>query len=135
MPAFSELPLQQAVFQTLSNDATLSGMVSGVYDFVPQAVSYPYVTLGEAAAHDWSTGTLAGVDYLLAFHVYSRSGGRTEALNIMARLYVLLHQASLAVSGQSLIALRFAGSRIQLQPDGATYQGVIQFHALVESGS
>ena len=51
----------------------------------------------------------------------------------MERLHALLHQASLSVTGQALVLMRFTGSAITLENDGWTYHGTMQFRALLQA--
>jgi hypothetical protein len=72
--------LQEAVFETLSGDATLTAMLGGakVYDGAPRNAEAPYVHLGEATARGWSTATEAGTEVTFAVVAWSREpGGRS----------------------------------------------------------
>jgi hypothetical protein len=134
MVAFSQWPLQQAIYQALEADATLSGLVAGVYDRVPENAVMPYVAFGDAVGRDWSSATTQGFAFDTVIHVYSRGGGRLEAAAIMDRLHVLLHDAPLSPSGQTLIMLRYESSGISLDKDGVTHHGVMVLRALIQAG-
>lgn len=133
MTHFSHYPLQQAVYELLSGDSTLLTLVEAVYDRPPEGSAYPYVTLGESKIVDWSTKTTVGTEQHLKLHIWSRNGGRKEIAIIMERIYVLLHQASMSVTGHTLVLMRFVSSEIILENDGYTYQGAMVFRALLES--
>jgi len=133
MSTFSHLPLQKAIYQTLTNDATLMALVVGVFDRPPQGTAFPYITLGESAGSDWSTKTTTGMEQNVTLHVWSREGGRAEAASIMERIHTLLHQAPLSVTGQTLVSIRFSASNILLENDGWTYQGVMTFQAFLQA--
>ena len=135
MSGDAALALQQALYGRLSGDATLAGLVSGVFDHVPDETAFPYVTVGEDAATDWSTKTFDGQRHALTVHVWSRARGRTEAKTIMARLYALLHGATFAMAGHELILLRCDFSETRREPDGLTQHGVMRFRALTHSNS
>jgi len=133
MSNFSHYALQQSIYQTLMGDTTLMGMLTGVFDRPPQGTAYPYITLGESTITDWSSKTTNGTQQIVMLHIWSREGGRTETATVMNRVYQLLHQANLTVTGQTLVLIRFASSHIGLEDDGWTYQGVMQFKALLQS--
>jgi len=133
MSNFSHYTLQEAIYGLLSGDSTLSSLVTAVYDRPPQDSAYPYITLGESTINDWSTKTSNGTEQLLTLHIWSRNGGRKESALIMQRVYQLLHQASLSVTGQALVQIRFVTSDITLESDGYTYQGIMRFRAFLES--
>ncbi len=133
MANFSHYSLQHAVYQQLSADSQLLTLVNAVYDRPPQGSAFPYITIGESKISDWSTKTTTGTEQVFAVHAWSRNGGRKEAATIMERVYMLLHQAGLTVTGQVLVSLRFVSSEIMLENDGFTYHGVMEFRALLQS--
>ena len=133
MAHFSHYPLQSAIYQALTANSTLMALVSGVYDRTPQNTAYPYVTLGAMTGVDWSTKTTTGMEYSVTLHTWSRQGGRKEAAKIMESLHTILHQASLSVTGQTLVMIRFSSSEIVIENDGCTYQGIMKFTAFLEA--
>lgn len=135
MGSFSHHELQKSIYQILSSDATLTGMVVGIFDRVTEGTATPYITIGEAEGRDWSTKTTRGMRYTLPVHAWSRHGGRKQAADILDRVYTLLHDASPALNGHALILLRCLGSEIVLLDDGLTYRGTLRLRALTESTS
>jgi len=133
MTTFSHYPLQQAIYQTLTNDSTLMSLVVGVFDRPVQGTAFPYVTIGESTGSDWSTKTTSGMQQVVTIRIWSREGGRAQAANIMTRIHTLLHQVPLSVTGQTLVSIRFVSSNIKLLNDGWTYQGFISFRALLQA--
>lgn len=133
MGVFGHAALQQAVYSALTGDTTLMTMISGVYDRVPENAAFPYIALGAIQSRDWSSKTSNGTACVLVLHVWSRGGGRKQSADIMDRVHTLLHQANLSLTGgHNLVMLRFEDADITLQKDGLTYEGAMQFKALVE---
>lgn len=120
-----------AVYGRLTGDATLMGLVEGVYDDVPQDAAYPYIVVGEETTLNAGTKTLDGLEYTLTIHVWSRYRGLKETKQIMERIYALLHTYDLAVTGASLVNLRQEFSSTFVDADGLTRHGVIRFRAMV----
>lgn len=135
MPTFSHAALQSAIYQYLKADSSLASLVSDIYDHVPQAAVFPYVTMGDMAAKDWSAKTFSGTEYHVRLHVWSREGGRKQAASIMGRLYSLIHQGNFAVSGNTLVLSQFISNEILLKDDGYTYEGVMHFRIILQSNS
>ena len=54
-----------------------------------------------------------------------------ETKNIQARIYTLLHEHNLSVSGANLIDLRCEFSSEVLENDGVTRHGVMRFRAFI----
>ena len=133
MAKFSHYPLQSSIYNALVGNSALMALITGVYDRPPQGTPYPYVTLGEMSGIDWSTKTTTGMEYSITLHTWSRQGGRKEAATIMESLHTILHQASLTVTGQTLVMIRFAASEIRMEDDGATYHGIMKFNAFLEA--
>jgi len=115
----------------LDTDSTLQSKVTDVYDFVPENTAFPYVKLGEDTAIDNGTKTLQGNEHTLVVHTFSRYRGSKEIKDIMARIYTLLHESSLTVSGASLVNLRFEFSDVLKENDGLTTHGLQRFRATV----
>ena len=126
--------LQKSVYGALIADAGLLGLLGAprVYDDVPMDAAYPYVTIGETAIRDWSTGTEEGGEHILTLHVWSRGAGRKEAQVIMDAVRAALHGAPLAVSGHLLINFRHELSEARRETDGETYHGLVRFRAVTE---
>jgi hypothetical protein len=125
------LQLQKTVFDTLDGDSNLQSKVSDVYNFVPQNTAYPYVQVGDDSMADNSTKNLDGNIHSIMIHTWSRYRGDKEAKEIMARIYELLHNSSLSVSGASLVNARFETSDILNDPDGITKHGVQRFRFVI----
>jgi len=125
------LQLQKTVFDTLDGDSNLQSKVSDVYNFVPQNTAYPYVQVGDDSMADNSTKDLDGNIHSIMIHTWSRYRGDKEAKEIMARIYELLHNSSLSVSGASLVNARFETSDILNDPDGITKHGVQRFRFVI----
>ena len=126
--------LQEAVFSTLSGDATLEALLGGanVFDGAPRNQAAPYVHLGELNARDWSTATEAGTEINFAVVAWSRTEGRSEGLAIADRVVALLHDAAPALSGYRLVNLRHIATetaRVE-KPEGR--RTVARFRAVVE---
>ena len=125
------LALQKTVFDALDTDSTLQSKVTDVYDFVPENTAFPYVKLGEDTVIDNGTKTLQGNEHTLVVHTFSRYRGSKEIKDIMARIYTVLHESSLTVSGASLVNLRFEFSDVLKENDGLTTHGLQRFRAIV----
>jgi hypothetical protein len=125
------LELQKSIFNALDGDSTLQNLVTDVYDFVPENTAFPYVKVGEETSIDNGTKTLQGNEHTLVIHTFSRYRGSKEVKEIMSRIYTLLHESSLSVTGASLVNLRFEFSDVIKENDGFTSHGLQRFRAIV----
>lgn len=129
----ADLALQKAVHATLAADAALAALVGArIYDNPPDDVALPYLTLGESEMRDWSAGEGAGAEHRLAFHAFTRGGGRTQAKAILGAVRAALHDAALTIEGHALVNLRFLDADTRREPDGTTWRGTIRFRAVTE---
>ena len=104
-----------------------------VHDHVPSGTSFPYIVIGEETMTDESsTKDIDFNNFTLTIHTFSRNRGRKEAKQIMARIYELLHTASLSVSGATHVNTRFEFSDVVKEQDGLTYHGVQRFRTILQ---
>jgi hypothetical protein len=125
-----QFALQSAIYSALDVSAITSTLSCGVYDEVVEGNSYPFITLGEETAIDYSTNNLVGAETTINVHIWSRYKGSKETKEIMDKIHELLHDVSLTVTGVNLINLRFEYSDIMRDPDGITRHGVMRFRAI-----
>jgi hypothetical protein len=136
MSADSSWPLQQAVYAALAAAPAIQALVGDpprLYDHVPAATAYPYLTLGETGVADWSNKSFSGAELVLTLHAWSRTRGRQEAKAMLDAAHAVLHRAALSVSGHTLVELAFAGAETLLDEDGLTWHGVARFRALTHT--
>lgn len=126
--------LQKAIYASLVADAPLVAVLGAarVYDDVPRAAAFPYVTFGPGTTRDWSTGTEAGAEHLVTLRAWSKAGGEKQVHEILEALRAALHEAALTVSGHRLVSLRHEVSDMLRGGDGETYQGIARFRAVTE---
>jgi hypothetical protein len=126
--------LQQSIFAKLSTDPVVVGLLGGpnIYDDVPQAADFPYLTFGQTVERDWSTGSEDGSEHVLTLHVWSRTGGRKQACDIMSAVRAALNDGALLLNGHRLVNLRHEFSEARRDPDGDIYHGIVRYRAVTE---
>jgi len=129
--SLNSTPFRNAIYSKLNDDATLSGLITGVYDDVPEGTAYPYVVIGDDTAVNSGSKTIDGNEHTLNIHVWSRYRGKKEAVEIMERIYTLLHNVDISLSGASLINIRQEFNTVLVDADGITRHGIIRFRAVV----
>jgi hypothetical protein len=124
---------QKWIKDTLTGDATLMGLVTGIYDHVPENAAFPYVTIGETFPTPFRTHSRDGESQLQRIHVWSRYEGFKEATAIAERVKVLLDAATVSTASFSGFAVRESGQTLR-DPDGITRHIVEEYriyaHAL-----
>jgi Protein of unknown function (DUF3168) len=134
MTASTGWSLQRGIYQALAGSPALTALLGGVriYDDPPQDASYPFITLGESALRDWSTGTEDGSEHLLTLHVWSRAGGKKQAHDILEAVKDAMHDKRLALIDHHLVNLRQEFSEVRPDVDGHTYHGIVRYRAVTE---
>jgi hypothetical protein len=134
--------LQAAVYGRLTTYSPLTALATGgIYDFVPETASPPYVAIGDDTATDWSTKTTNGWDATLTIHCWDYEvAGRKSVKTIMSAIYAALHRQELSITlaGFNLIMLQFEfATTIQdpsIQGQGDRYyHGIQRYRALIQS--
>jgi hypothetical protein len=131
----SSWALQQAVFATLCMSDNIKEIVGDpprLFDAVPRSSAFPYIVVGEDGESNWDTATEAGSEHSLAIHVWSRGGGRKEIKLAAEAVRDCLDGASLALTGHTLIDLRFLSAAFVRETDGETFRAVVRFRAVTE---
>ncbi|MFT3726318.1 MAG: DUF3168 domain-containing protein [Terricaulis sp.] len=110
----------------------LLGDSARVYDDPPPDPVFPYVTLGRVETKPADANGAEALEHALTLHVWSRYGGRAEALEVVSALRAALHDASFAVEGRHLIFLFASFADVFRSGDGRTTHGVLRLRALTE---
>ena len=99
---YHSFDLQSAVYSLLSGDSSLDTLIGDgrIYDSVaPQDSAYPYVVIGMETVSDAGTNTLDGNIYNLNIEVWSQYRGQKQIKEVMERIYNLVNNVSISVSG------------------------------------
>lgn len=126
--------LQKAVFATLGGSTQLVALLGGpkIHDQAQTNVLFPYVTFGRTSVYDWSTDTESGTEQLFTVHVWSKSQGKREALEIMDVVRGLLDNATLALGGHHLVNMRLEFSETRFDDRLSLQHGLLRFRAVTE---
>ena len=126
--------LQRAVHQRLTMNGALLALLGGpnVWDHVPRAAAYPYVTFGVSTNRDWSTGSEDGVEHVFTLHIWSAAAGRHEIDGIAFSIRAALHDAPMTLDGHRLVNLRLEFADARRETDNELYHGILRLRAVTE---
>jgi hypothetical protein len=126
--------LRAEIVLKLRTNFGLTSLLGGakIYDETPPHVTFPYVTMGDSHALNWSTDSDYGDEHRLMLHVWSREGGKQEAEEIVGEVLQLLDDMPLTLTGHHLVNMRFTSANIRREKDGRTYHGLIRLRAVTE---
>lgn len=129
----AERALLAAIRSALVGDAGVSAAVGArIYDDPPADAAFPYVTLGRIETRAADASGASALEHAVTLHVWSRHGGRAEALSAVSAMRAALHNAALAPEGHRLTLLLTTFTDVFRSGDGRTTHGVVRLRAVTE---
>ncbi len=129
----AERALLAAMREVIMADASVAALAGErIYDEPPPDAVFPYVTLGRIESRNADTSTAATLEHAVTLHVWSRYGGRAEALSLISALRTALHNAPLTLEGCRLVLLLSQFADVFRSGDGRTTHGVLRLKAITE---
>jgi Protein of unknown function (DUF3168) len=114
-------------------DAGVQALIAArFYDDPPLDAVFPYVSLARVENRPADSSGTEAIETNVTLHVWSRYGGRAEALDVIGALREALHDAPLTIAGRKLVYLFASFSDVFRSGDGQTTLGVLRLRALTE---
>lgn len=120
-------PLQIALYERLTGDAELMGLVTGVFDHAPEGQAQPYVTIGETLSTPDNAHGVFGRQVVATVHVWTRARGNAPGQAIAARIVALLDHRPLSVVGHRVVSVRCEFDQALRDPDPEIRHHVLRF--------
>lgn len=114
--------IQTAVYGALTAGPAIAG--GRVYDRVPSAPTFPYLTIGSEQIIDDGNACGDGWEVFAEVHFWSQAFGYPEVKGLMAEATPRLAGID-SVPGLTVIAAAVESTRVFRDPDGLTSHGVI----------
>lgn len=125
--------IQTAVYTLLDGDATLGGLVTGVFaPRAPEDQTKPYVVIGEAYATARNSHDRYGRRTSATIHVWDDQPTLTRITSILNRITQLLDHQSLTVSNQDVVLVHHEFEQVMGDPDPDIQHGVIRLAITTE---
>lgn len=123
------LPLQKAIYNRLKEKLTVP-----IYDAVPDGAVFPYVTIGEDTAVDWSTKLTTGQEVTHTLHIWSQYNGMTEIKGLIDQVIQALTISALDMSADKFSAIVHSldFNETFRDPDGITRHSVLRFRFKIQ---
>lgn len=109
--------IRQTVLYRLSTDEELMSKVTGVFDEVPEAQPFPYVTIGRMHASSARTWSRLAEDVMVTLHIWSEATGFAQAHGVLDDLNRLLADQDLTGLDDEKVVSRFVESEAMMDPD------------------
>ncbi|MEZ5957921.1 MAG: DUF3168 domain-containing protein [Hyphomonadaceae bacterium] len=129
----AETALAAAIRAAAMENVAVQGLVADrFYDDPPPDVTFPYITIGRVESKPVDASEREALEHGVTVHVWSRYGGRAEALDVIAALRSCLHNAALDVADRRLVLLFALFTDVFRSGDGRTTHGVVRLKAITE---
>jgi len=104
-----------------------------IFDAHPKNAVFPYVTMGEITAKDWSDKFEDGMEIYSTIHVWSQYDGRKEADEMSDKITQALTSSTLDLAPNFRAAFdRLDSYNLITDIDGVTRHGILRFKYLIE---
>ncbi|QHJ84478.1 MAG: hypothetical protein [Bacteriophage sp.] len=125
--------LQQAIVQTLSNDADVNEIADGrVFDRVSSDAEYPYVSLGPITSETTLANCLELDNISIQIDVWSREVSSEEMRELANAVRQALTKSDLTLEKNGLVLFIHESTRELRDPDGLTSHAAVNFEAVVQ---
>ena len=125
------MEVQRALYTKLGGDGVLMGMVTGVYDAVPQKTALPYVVIGDGRANVEPADELNITELQMQIDVWGDATGRKKVLTILNHIFALMHLGTLALAGYQQVLLRCEQADTEIAEQGQNTRGVLIVRAVM----
>lgn len=133
------LVLQKAILAWLRAAPLLMEKLrgQGIYDHVPSRADFPYISFGQSQVYAWDTDSGAGEEHSLVLHIWARSNGRRQVLELMMLTEDLMEALGSSVQkpdlgGYHLVNLTLQSSQTRNEELRDGYSGQLRYRAVTE---
>ncbi|MGH3780701.1 MAG: DUF3168 domain-containing protein [Pseudonocardiaceae bacterium] len=135
MSTSAQPALQEAVYALLTADATLSALITGVFDEVTTTARPPYIVLADVMEQASEAHDRSGVDLTLTIDIWSTYRGYKECAAINDEVLRLLHRPTppLIVAGFVNVSIFNESSQFMRDPDPDLRRCITRYRAWLES--
>ena len=109
--------IQVAIRDALLADPTIDGLVTGVFDYVPEGTAEPYITVGEAIETPDNTHSGFGHQSVATLHIWTRQRGHAQGLQILEAVKRVLDHQRVTIADRHLVSVRFEFSQTLRDPN------------------
>lgn len=128
------LEVQKAIFDTLTNDATFSALVTGVFDEVPDNRSFPYVTIGDNTTEvPFDTFGRDGKEVTKHIHIWSNYEGFKEAYDILEEMNRLLDNQQIPINQFDTVLVHYVNGNTIAEPLNHIVQLIARYRIIVQN--
>lgn len=122
--------VQAAAVAALQSHPVLSVELSGVYDGPPPRAGYPYVSIADGLAADWSTKTASGREIRMALTIWDNGEEASRLHGLMGHVEDAIAAMSRDLPGWRVASNIFLRSLVSRDPAGP-WAGLVEYRVRV----
>lgn len=127
------LELQGAIVARLKSVGAVTALIgTRVYDKVPTAPNFPYITLGPDDLLSDNADCITGYEFTVQIDAWSRASGFPEVKRIANEIRLALHDYDFTLASNALVNFEHDLTRYLDDPDGLTLHAALRFRGYVE---
>ncbi len=127
-------PLQKALYAALVADPDVIASLGGarLYDEVPAAALYPYVTFGSAVSTPLGEDTCDSAEHKVTLDVWSQRRGSGQAKQVLSALATALEEESFSLTGAVLVGLQVTKITCDWEQEDLLTRGSLVLRAVTQ---
>ena len=130
------IDIARALQMALSTDSAVQAILGNpprLYDSAPENPVFPYLTYGPMRSQDISGDEALLKSHTLSLDIWSRYGGRAEALTILGAVYEAVENSAFDLGAIHLVRKQILNTDIFRAPDGQTLHGLIRLSLITDN--
>jgi hypothetical protein len=117
--------LQTAIYERLTGDTPLMGVITAVHDDAPMDAVFPYVLIGHVTSIPYDAKTFDGEEVTATMHAWSDKEGFKQVKNILNLMLQALTNTPLSIAGFNVSFSRLETIETFDEADGDLKHGVL----------
>lgn len=135
MDVNAQWALQTALLARLNEDPNLGAVLGSpvrLYDDIPDQPQFPFVTFDRANASPVNAEHAGALEHILTLKVWSRYGGRREALAGLHALRNAIDDAAFTLDGHQLVNIHTTFSDVFRVRTSRIFEAILNLRAVTE---
>lgn len=120
------------LYDTLSTDAAITALVTGVYTYTLQETQTPYVVINIDNIRPLNASSLNAQEVEFSLNCYSSEAGYSELFDISEKLFAAMQDKTATLTGYKVVNTRFIDSRFERMTDGKGVTATLEFRSVIQ---
>ena len=132
MTSYNPEVFTQFIFDTLSSDAAITSLVTGIHSYALQETNPPYLLISMDNVRSLNAAEFAGMEVEFSVKCYSVEAGYSEVFAIMEKVFAVLQNRTGSIAGYQVVNTRLADSEYERLRDGKGIEATLEFRSVIQ---